>query len=105
LIFTFIYSLKAEGARKGTRSPDPSFKRIANYTHRFFPPKEVNGVGIFQDAGPLENDPANSALLMAADMFPLVEEPDFIVSLGTGTPRTKESSSIPTSSRLRLWKD
>jgi hypothetical protein len=38
-------------------------------------------------------------------MCPLVEEPDFIVSLGTGTSREKESSLRPISSRLRLWKD
>ena len=38
-------------------------------------------------------------------MCPQVEEPDFIVSLGTGTARTTESSSVPISSRLRVWKD
>ncbi|KAF8856244.1 FabD/lysophospholipase-like protein [Acephala macrosclerotiorum] len=79
--------------------------RAASAAPGFFPPKEIDGVGIFQDAGPLENDPLISALELAADMCPLVEEPDFIVSLGTGTPRTKESSSVPASSHLRLWKD
>jgi hypothetical protein len=38
-------------------------------------------------------------------MFPLVEEPDFIVSLGTGTPRAKESSLVTASSHLCFWKD
>jgi hypothetical protein len=38
-------------------------------------------------------------------MCPLAEEPDFIVSLGTGTSRAKESLSVPASSHLRLWKD
>jgi hypothetical protein len=46
------------------------------------------------------------ALSEVAAMFPLVEEPDFIVSLGTGAPRTisgKPSMSI--SGPLSLWKD
>jgi hypothetical protein len=70
---------------------------------RFFPPKEIKGVGTFQDAGPLENDPLVSALSVMAEMFPLVEVPDFIVSLGTGTPRAKGKPSV--SGPLRLWKD
>ncbi|RSL62169.1 hypothetical protein CEP51_013512, partial [Fusarium floridanum] len=48
-----------------------------------FPPQHINGVGTFQDAGPLENDPLISALTAAATAFPLLEEPDFVVSLGT----------------------
>jgi len=38
-------------------------------------------------------------------MFPFVEEPDFIVSLGTGAPRAKGPLSISTYGPLRLWKD
>lgn len=52
----------------------------------YFPPKDIHGVGIFQDAGPLENDPLISALSEAAALFPHVEEPDFVLSLGTGEP-------------------
>jgi hypothetical protein len=35
----------------------------------------------------LENDPLISALSEVASMFPLIEEPDFILSLGTGEPK------------------
>ena len=75
-------------------------------SHRFFPPKKIDGVGTFQDVGPLQNDPLISALSVAADMFPLVEEPDFIVSLGTGAPRTTSGKpSMSVTGPLSLWKD
>ena len=39
-------------------------------------------------------------------MFPLVEEPDFMVSLGTGAPRTNGGKpSMSVSGPLSLWKD
>ena len=39
-------------------------------------------------------------------MFPLVEEPDFMVSLGTGAPRaTSDKPSMSVSGPLSLWKD
>ncbi|KAI2602275.1 hypothetical protein GGR54DRAFT_645183 [Hypoxylon sp. NC1633] len=60
--------------------------RAASAAPGFFSPKHVDGVGTFQDAGPLENNPVISALSEAAALFPLVEEPDFVVSLGTGEP-------------------
>jgi hypothetical protein len=76
---------------------------ITNYIYRFFPSKEINGVGTFQDPGPLENDPLISALSEVAAMFPLIEEPDFIVSLGTGAPRTKgDKPSMSMSGPLTL---
>ncbi|KAF3031819.1 hypothetical protein E8E12_002088 [Didymella heteroderae] len=52
----------------------------------FFPPMHINGVGTFQDAGPLENDPLLWALAEAAALFPHAGQPDFVVSLGTGEP-------------------
>jgi hypothetical protein len=55
---------------------------------RFFPPKEIKGV-LFQDAGPLENNPLVSALSEMTIILPLAEVPDFIVSLDTSTPRVK----------------
>ncbi|KAF2182627.1 hypothetical protein K469DRAFT_711798 [Zopfia rhizophila CBS 207.26] len=54
--------------------------------HSFFPPKYIREVGTFQDAGPLENDPLLLALSEVDVMFPLVGEPDFVISLGTGEP-------------------
>ena len=85
-------------------APLLSPKAIANYVYRIFPPNEIKGV-IFQDAGPLENDLLISALSEVAAMYPLVEEPDFIVSLGTGTPRIRGKLSMSASGPLRLWKD
>jgi len=39
-------------------------------------------------------------------MFLMVEEPDFMVLLGTGTPRTTSGKpSMSVSSPLSLWKD
>ncbi|KAH7111317.1 phospholipase [Dendryphion nanum] len=69
----------------------------------FFPPKHIRNVGTFQDAGPLENDPLISALSEVAAMFPLVEEPDFILSLGTGEPTSNNelSTDIPRG----IWKN
>ena len=79
---------------------------MTNHNYRFFPPKKINGVGTFQDPGPLENDPLISALSEVAAMFPLVEEPDFMVSLGTGAPRTTSGKpSMSVSGPLSLWKD
>jgi hypothetical protein len=66
---------------------------------RFFLPKEIKGV-LFQDVGPLKNDPLVSALLEIAIILLLVEVPNFIISLGTGTPRVKGKLYI--SGPLRL---
>ena len=72
--------------------------------YRFFPPKDIDRIGIFQDAGPLANDPLLAALSLVADKFPFSEEPDFMVSLGTGAPRVKERPSMSVSGPLRPWK-
>ncbi|KAH7108826.1 phospholipase, partial [Dendryphion nanum] len=63
----------------------------------------IRNVGTFQDAGPLENDPLISALSEVAAMFPLIEEPDFILSLGTGEPTSNNelSTDIPRG----IWKN
>jgi hypothetical protein len=51
---------------------------------RFFNTKLIEGVGTFQDAGTIENNPIGIALSEVKALFPLSEEPDFVVSLGTG---------------------
>ena len=71
--------------------------------NRFFPPKHISNVGTFQDAGPLENDPLISALSEVAAMFPLVEEPDFVISLGTGEPTP--SNELSTDAPRGIWKN
>ncbi|KAF1965189.1 FabD/lysophospholipase-like protein [Bimuria novae-zelandiae CBS 107.79] len=60
--------------------------RSASAAPGFFPPKHINEVGTFQDAGPLENDPLLWALSEVSAMFPLLKEPNFVISLGTGEP-------------------
>ncbi|KAH7111354.1 hypothetical protein B0J11DRAFT_598877 [Dendryphion nanum] len=77
--------------------------RSASAAPGFFPPKHIHNVGTFQDAGPLENDPLISALSEVAAMFPLVEEPDFILSLGSGEPTSNNelSTDIPRG----IWKN
>jgi hypothetical protein len=60
-------------------------------------------VGTFQDAGPLENDPLVSALSEVATIFPHVDEPDYVVSLGTGEP--KSSSERRTTAPRNILKN
>jgi hypothetical protein len=85
--------------------PSHFYFALLTVLYRFFPPKEIRGVGTFQDAGPLENDPLVSALSEVAAMFPQIEQPDYIVSLGTGTPRSKGvGPSMSVSSPLSLRK-
>ncbi|KAJ0134526.1 hypothetical protein HZ326_22416 [Fusarium oxysporum f. sp. albedinis] len=76
---------------------------ISYAVFRVFPAKHIHGFGTFQDAGPLENDPLISALTAAAKAFPLLEEPDFIVSLGTGEP--KPHDEIPITNSRNTWKN
>ncbi|KAF1948543.1 patatin-like phospholipase-like protein [Byssothecium circinans] len=77
--------------------------RSASAAPGFFPPKSISNIGTFQDAGPLENDPLISALSEVAAMFPYVEEPDFVVSLGTGEPAS--SNELPTDVPQGIWKN
>jgi hypothetical protein len=49
----------------------------------------------------LENDPLISALSEVSSMFPLTEEPDIVVSLGTGEQKSDGVSTDPTP---RVWK-
>jgi hypothetical protein len=55
-------------------------------TCSIFPSHHINGVGTLQDAGLLENDPELWARSEVSALFPHLEEPDFVVSLGTGEP-------------------
>lgn len=75
------------------------------FPSRFFPPKHVGGVGTFQDAGPLENNPLVSTLSEVAALFPLAEEPDFVVSLGTGEPELGSDLPADTAASRNVWKN
>jgi hypothetical protein len=51
-----------------------------------FPAHHIDGVGTLQDAGLLENDPEMWARAEVKALFRHLEEPDFVVSIGTGEP-------------------
>jgi hypothetical protein len=55
-------------------------------TCSIFPSHHIEGVGTLQDAGLLENDPELWARSEVSALFPHLEGPDFVVSLGTGEP-------------------
>jgi hypothetical protein len=94
-------SLTTGRARAASAAPGYVIQSVLSLHHltidRFFPPKHIKKVGTFQDAGPLENDPLISALSEVAALFPHVDEPDFILSLGTGEPAASNdlSADIP----------
>ena len=68
----------------------------------YFPPEYVRGVGTFQDAGPLKNDPLLLALSETPALFPSGADFDFIVSLGTGE---QVSTSPSTGDTRGIWKN
>ncbi|KIV98622.1 uncharacterized protein PV09_09590, partial [Verruconis gallopava] len=78
--------------------------RAASAAPGFFPPKHIQGVGTFQDAGPLENNPIVSALTEFKTVFPLIKKPDFVVSLGTGSARVDKTNPTVVS-HLRFWRN
>jgi hypothetical protein len=57
-----------------------------NVACSIFPSHHINGVGTLQDAGLLENDPELWARSEVSALFPHLEAPDFVLSLGTGEP-------------------
>ncbi|KAH9203240.1 hypothetical protein DL95DRAFT_419207 [Leptodontidium sp. 2 PMI_412] len=86
--------------------PEDGYGKVPLWEMQVFPAQKNKWGRTFQDAGPLENDPLISALSEVAAMFPLVEEPDFMVSLGTGAPRTTGGKpSMSVSGPLSVWKD
>ena len=52
----------------------------------------------------MENDPLVSALSEVAAMFPLTEEPDFVVSLDTGEPKLENEDGSTVGSH-NIWKN
>jgi len=59
---------------------------------RYFRPKHIPRVGWFQDGGIWRNNPVGTALCEVRAIWPSIEEPDFVVSLGTGYQRQPTSS-------------
>jgi hypothetical protein len=79
--------------------------RLLTVLYRYFLPKKIYRVGTFQDTGPLKNDPIALVHSEVAALFLQIEEPDFIVSLGTSTLHSKGVGlSISASGLLSLWR-
>ncbi|EUC27395.1 hypothetical protein COCCADRAFT_111821 [Bipolaris zeicola 26-R-13] len=78
--------------------------RAASAAPLFFKPTTIKGYGDQQDAGLLRNNPIFMALSEAETLFPFTEEPDFVVSLGTGGPRP-DTDDLCTSGSRSLLKD
>ena len=67
---------------------------------RFFTPKILKTLGTFQDGGLRHNNPLNIALWESRFLWPQKGEPDFALSLGTGTPYRRSSSTSPVKDRF-----
>ncbi|KAF1840101.1 FabD/lysophospholipase-like protein [Cucurbitaria berberidis CBS 394.84] len=66
----------------------------------FFKPQAIRTLGIFQDGGLQHNNPANIAQWEARFIWPSKVDPDFFLSLGTGTSSASASFGPPTSLRF-----
>jgi hypothetical protein len=73
---------------------------------RFFKPQVVGSLGAFQDGGLQHNNPASIAQWEMQFLWPNKPQPDFALSLGTGTSSPAVISQSPTISRfyVRLFK-
>ncbi|KAF1357985.1 FabD/lysophospholipase-like protein [Lizonia empirigonia] len=78
--------------------------RAASAAAGFFPPQHIDGVGTFQDPGALENDPVLWALSEVSAVFPGVETPDFVISLGTGEPG-QHNYEVSTADCRSMWRN
>lgn len=67
-----------------------------------FAPQYIEGLGTYQDAGPLENDPVISAITEAKRLFPHLKQPDFVLSLGTGN-QSMSITDTETNRRHSFW--
>ncbi|RDL30200.1 uncharacterized protein BP5553_10478 [Venustampulla echinocandica] len=61
--------------------------RCGSAAPSYFKPKHILGLGTFQDGGLEHNDPGSLALEEVAAIYPLVDGPSLVLSLGTGSPR------------------
>ena len=69
---------------KGTNTHDSLFK-----------PARIDAIGMFQDGGLKHNNSVNLALWECRRIWPAVERPDLVVSLGTGTDKEIEGPAAP----------
>ena len=62
---------------------------------RLFRPAHIPSLGAFQDGGLKHNNPVNLALWECRHIWPDIEKPDVVVSLGTGTDIGEGSPAAP----------
>jgi hypothetical protein len=79
---------------------------VTDTSNRFFKPQTVRTLGIFQDGGLQHNNPASIAQWERKFIWKNREEPDFALSLGTGTSSVTAGSNSGSISRfyVRLYK-
>jgi hypothetical protein len=79
---------------------------VANVLPRFFKPKIVKYLGTYQDGGLQHNNPISIAQWETRFIWPNKSEPDYALSLGTGTTSTLENGASWWKSRFafRLFK-
>ncbi|KAH6971300.1 hypothetical protein EDB80DRAFT_870901 [Ilyonectria destructans] len=53
----------------------------------YFAPMHINGVGLLQDAGVIQNNPINLALSELRSLYPAKSLPQYLISLATGIER------------------
>ncbi|KKY29202.1 putative patatin-like phospholipase [Phaeomoniella chlamydospora] len=56
----------------------------------YFKPKHIPGVGTFQDGGLWKNNPVDIALWEIPVIWPSIERPDLVISLGTGSLKARK---------------
>ena len=76
-----------------------------------FRPIQISSSGAFQDGGLKHNNPINLALWESRYIWPEIEKPDVVVSLGTGTGSSTASTPAPNFRHVihdgfipRLWR-
>lgn len=84
--------------------------KLTNAT-RLFKPAKIGLAGTFQDGGLKHNNPINLALWEMPYIWPSIQRPDIVVSLGTGTGSDSQSPHAPNFRHViqdgfipRLWR-
>ncbi|KAH7132983.1 hypothetical protein EDB81DRAFT_888099 [Dactylonectria macrodidyma] len=70
----------------------------------YFTPKHIDGVGLLQDAGVIQNNPINLALSELRSLYPAKPLPQYLISLGTGIFMESASRERVPGKRLGYFK-
>ncbi|KAI9762170.1 MAG: hypothetical protein M1840_001465 [Geoglossum simile] len=79
--------------------------RCSSAAPLFFRPKCIPGVGTFQDGGVWRNNPVDIAVWEIRAIWPEADEPDFVVSLGTGYRQQPPNTLLSMSGPRGIWRD